>query len=189
MHEVAASLLSRDTSRFVELSFFQLTTMSFGWSAGDIMFAATLVCRIGKALQESTGAAQKYRQNQQQLNSIELQLRTLTKIAQRYGKDNSSVDGGIRLFSLDEIDSKSLQSLVTEMQRLIGKLEEKILKGVSLGSGSSDKKQRRRLQEQFLRSFNKLRWEFLEEDDTKTLIAEIYQLSQSLSPLCQHINM
>lgn len=169
--------------------------MSFGWSAGDILGAATVIWHIAKALRESTGAPEKYRNSIQQLEAIELQLNELTKFAAKYGRSNSSYSstgGSDTLFSLDDVDSKALQRVLTELQESIEKLEEKISKYTELGadkSDVSDKKLRQRLQWHLSRAVKKLEWEFLLEEDAKALIGRIYQLTQSLSLLYQRANM
>lgn len=57
--------------------------MSFGWSAGDIIAAITVLVKVGKALRESDGAASDYQDTFHFLTSLDKTLTGLTTILQR----------------------------------------------------------------------------------------------------------
>ena len=63
--------VSRDLERVAKAL---IATMSFGWSAGDIVSAAKLLYKIGVALKESGGASTEYQDISSTLETI---IRTL----------------------------------------------------------------------------------------------------------------
>lgn len=64
--------------------------MSFGWSAGDIATAITLVVQICKALDETFGASTEYRDITHFLDSLKYTLEKLLQISENEQLENAA---------------------------------------------------------------------------------------------------
>lgn len=75
--------------------------MSFGWSAGDIAQAITLVVKVARALDNANGAAEDYREAAAFLKSLKrtlepLQTITSLHLSQSYNDEITEVVGNIK---------------------------------------------------------------------------------------------
>jgi hypothetical protein len=95
--------------------------MSFGWSAGDIFAAATLLWKVGKALNSAAGARQEYQNRAANLDAIQCQLRQLGKVVGKYEIDGSFIEGNEDLSMLDEADVLGFRRVVIQLKNLVTK--------------------------------------------------------------------
>jgi hypothetical protein len=106
-----------------------LPTMSFGWSAGDLVAAVNTLAKIGKALKDSGGAATEYQEAVTYLNSITRTLNGLEELLQ----NNPNLRWETDLAEQGNI----LRSVIEDFDKKIKKYDN------SLGAETERKKARR----------------------------------------------
>ena len=144
--------------------------ITFG-SVGDIISLCGIIQKLVKALDETRGSAQDYRDLIEELRTLE----TATKEIERLSSENLTI---LEFGPLFETAGRGATQCRQEMESFLGSIE-KYRK--HLGGNSS--------QNTLKTSFARARWEIAERDDVARFRAHISAHSRSMSLLLSAINM
>jgi len=97
--------------------------MSFGWSAGDIATAISVIVKICKALDDTFGACSEYRDITLFLGNLKCTLDKLYKIS-----ENTELEGAVQL-------KEQVDILRPRVEDFLDMIEKKY--GLNLGKGST----------------------------------------------------
>lgn len=123
--------------------------MSFGWSAGDILAAISLLVEIGQALNGADGSAEDHKRASDFVTPITKGLLQLHEYA-------SEDEEGISHF--DENKVSAFRPIVQALEPLINQFKDKVLEYSGLHQED------RRKRDWFKRQFDKLTWHFVEQE-------------------------
>ena len=144
--------------------------MSFGWSAGDIFSAVTLLYKVGDALYNLPNASKTYHQAYRFLDSTGINLTILKKIVEDHesGKTIAKDDGQVQ----------DLQAICANIKPSVEELTDKLAEHCGL-----DKKAKGRHWPQ--QQLGKLKWKFADEESVMKLMEDVYRQTCSVQVFLQ----
>lgn len=134
--------------------------MSFGWSASDIAVAIQLLWRVGKALNDTVGSVQNYRETAVRFEVFTANLNQL----QRTIDDHES---GRTTLTPDQV--ASLVVVISAIKPQMTVLESMLEKFVGFKPDATHKMLRQWGKHQF----KKVKWNFTQEEKVRDLIEKI----------------
>ena len=144
--------------------------MSFGWSAGDIFSAITILYKVGEALYNLPNDSKIYHQTSRFLESTRINLNLLGKIVEDHesGRIPMKDDGQVR----------EIEAICANIKPSVDELTDKLAEHCGL-----DKKAKGRHWPQ--QQLGKLKWKFADEESVGKLVEDIHRQACSVQAFLQ----